>query len=179
MFISLLEKRRSIRKYMEKAVEPQKIDKLVEAALRSFSGKDGQPWEFVIVDDRQMLEKLSNSKPGGAAFLKHAALGMVVCADPEKSDTSVEDASVAAAIIHLAAADLDLGSCWIQIRNRSHQDGRLSQEYVAELLGIPPNVMVLAIIAIGYPAVAKAPHQKASLRFDKIHKGCFGTKMFS
>ena len=176
MFLSLLEKRRSIRKYLEKTIEPEKVDKLIEAALRSFSGKGGQPWEFVIVDDRDMLLKLSTAKPGGATFLKNATLGIVVCAD-QSSDTCVEDASIASAIIHLSATDLGLGSCWIQIRNRNHSDGRPAQEYIAELLGIPSNLMVLSVVAMGYPDESKDPHAKAALRFDKIHKGRFGTKM--
>jgi nitroreductase len=151
---------------------------LIEAALRSFSGKNQKPWEFVVVDDQAMLEKLSKSKPGGATFLRYAPLGIVVCADPEKAGTYIEDASIAAAMIHLMASDLGLGSCWIQIRNRTHQEGGSSEAYVADLLEIPKNYMIQAIIAIGYPAEPKVPHPKASLLFDKIHKGRFGTKMY-
>lgn len=179
MFESLLEKRRSIRKYSEKKIEPEKIDALVESVLRSPSGKSIYPWEFVVVDDPEMLEKLSNAKPHGAAFLKNAALGIVICANQDKSDTCVEDASIAAIIVQLAATSMDLGSCWIQLRNRNHEDGRLSQQYVAELLDIPPNYMVQAVMAIGYPAETKPPHKKENLKFEKVHKGRFGTKMYT
>jgi nitroreductase len=179
MFDALMHKRRSIRKYLDRSIEPEKINSLVEAALRAPSGKSIYPVEFVVIDDRDMLEKLSAAKPAGAAFLKQAALGIVICANQDKSDTCIEDASIAAIVIQLAAESLELGSCWVQLRNRTHADGRPSQQYVAELLDIPTNYMVQAVMAIGYPAETKAPHKKETLKFEHVHKGCFGVKMES
>lgn len=176
MFDALMQKRRSIRKYLDRSVEPEKINSLLEAALRAPSGKSIYPVELIVVDDRGMLEKLSLSKPAGAAFLKHAALGVVICANQDKSDTCIEDASIASIVIQLAAESLGLGSCWIQLRNRTHEDGRPSQQYVAELLEIPTNYMVLNVIAIGYPAESKAPHKKETFKYEHVHKGRFGTK---
>lgn len=177
MFDSLMHKRRSIRKYLDRSIEPEKINSLLEAALRAPSGKSIYPVEFIVVDDRDMLEKLSLSKPAGAAFLKHAALGIVICVNQDKSDTCIEDASIASIVLQLAAESLGLGSCWIQLHNRTHEDGRSSQQYVAELLHIPANYMVLNVIAIGYPAETKAPHKKETLKFEHVHKGGFGMKM--
>jgi nitroreductase len=177
MFHSLMHKRRSVRKYLERSIEPEKIDTLLEAALRAPSGKSKYPVEFIVVDDRDMLAKLSVSKPAGAAFLKHAALGVVICANQDKSDTCIEDASIASIVLQLAAESLGLGSCWIQLRNRTHEDGRSSQYYVAQLLDIPENYMVLAVMAVGYPAEAKAPHKRQTLKFEQVYKGRFGTKM--
>ncbi|MEJ2158706.1 MAG: nitroreductase family protein [Desulfobacteraceae bacterium] len=179
MFMKLLEKRRSIRQFTSQAIEPEKIETLVEAALRSPSGRGINPWEFILVEDRETLACLSKAKQHGAAFLKGAALGMVVCANGEKSDTIIEDASIAATIIHLAAADLGLGSCWVQMRNRAHPDGRPAQEHIASLLGLPSHYMVQCVIAIGYPAETKAAHAKERLDFDKVHRGRFGKKMYS
>ena len=116
--MELLEKRRSIRKFTDQAVEPEKIQILIEAALRSPSGRGVNPWEFIVVQDRQTLTSLSNAKQAGAGFLKGAAMGIVVCADTAKSDTIIEDASIAAIIIQLAAESLGLGSCWVQMRER-------------------------------------------------------------
>lgn len=170
MFMDLLEKRRSIRKYTEQAVEPEKIRMLVEAALRSPSGRGINPWEFIIVEDRQILSELAQAKQSGAAFLKGAPLGIVVCANPEKSDTFVEDASIASIIIQLAAESMGLGSCWIQMRNRYHRDGRPAQEHIEQLLDIPEQCIVQSVIAIGYPAETKEPHSRESLGFEKVHK---------
>lgn len=179
MFSTLLEKRRSIRQYSEKKIEPEKIDALIEAVLRTPSGKSIYPCEYIVVDDQQVLEKLSTAKPAGAALLKKATLGIVICADQEKSDTCIEDASIAAMILQLAAESLGLGSCWVQLRNRTHEDGRSSQQYAAELLGVPETYMILAVMAIGYPAESKPPHKKENLKYGKIHKGRFGEKMYA
>lgn len=179
MFMKLLEKRRSIRKYTTQAIEPEKIQTLVEAALRSPSGRGINPWEFIVVEDRETLERLSRAKQHGASFLKGAALGLVVCANPEKSDTIVEDACIAAAIIQLTAESLELGSCWVQMRNRMHPDGRPAQEHIASILGLPPEYMVQCVISIGYPAESKASHPRESLDFGKVHQGRFGKKMYA
>lgn len=170
MFMDLLERRRSIRKYSDLAVEPEKVQVLIEAALRSPSGRGINPWEFIIVDDRQILSKLSQAKQSGAGFLKGAPLGIVVCANPEKSDTFVEDASIASIIIQLAAESMGLGSCWIQMRNRYHRDGRPAQEHIEQLLDIPEQCIVQSVIAIGYPAETKVPHSRESLNFEKVHR---------
>jgi len=174
MFLSLVEKRRSIRKYQEKPVEADKVAMLIEAALRSPSSRGFNPWEFVIVTDQGLLAQLSKAKPHGASFLKNAALGIVVCADPEKCDVWVEDASIASVFIHLAAESIGLGSCWIQIRKRMYSDNKTSQEYVCELLNIPEHLKVESIIAVGYPAEKKAPHRKEELQYHKVHVNLYG-----
>ncbi|WP_457576962.1 nitroreductase family protein, partial [Desulfomarina sp.] len=89
MFLELLKKRRSIRRFQEKPVEKEKIDMLMEAALRSPSSRSLNPWEFVVVTDRSLLEELATSKPHGGSFIKNAPLAIVVCGDPGKSDVWV------------------------------------------------------------------------------------------
>jgi len=174
MFLSLLQKRRSIRKYLEKPVEAEKIDMLIEAALRSPSSRGFNPWEFVVVTDQGLLEKLSKAKPHGASFLKNAPLGIVVCADPEKCDVWVEDASIASIFIHLATESIGLGSCWIQIRKRMYDQTKTAQAYVQELLNIPKNLNVESIVAIGYPAEEKPPHRKEDLQYEKVYYDVYG-----
>ncbi len=169
MFLSLVQKRRSIRRYEDKPVEPEKIDRLIEVALRAPSSRGFNPWEFVVVTDRILLEKLSKAKPHGASFLKDASLGIVVCADPEKCDVWIEDASIASIYIHLAAESLELGSCWIQIRKRMHDQTKTAEQYIRELLNIPKHLNVESIIAIGYPAEKKSPHLKEDLQYEKVH----------
>jgi len=168
MFLSLVQKRRSIRSYEEKPITSEKIDLLIESALRAPSSRGFNPWEFVVVTDKGLLDKLSKAKPHGASFLRHAPLGIVVCADPEKCDVWVEDASIASIFIHLAAESIGLGSCWIQIRKRMHDQTQTAQEYVRSLLKIPEKLNVESIIAIGYPAENKPPHGKESLQYEKV-----------
>jgi len=176
MFHSLIRNRRSIRRYENTPIETEKIDLLLEATLRPPSSNNRKPWEFVVVTDKELLVQLSDAKPKGAGFLKDAALGIVVCADPGKCDVWVEDASIAATFIHLAAAALGLGSCWIQMRKRQNADGRPARDRIAELLALPDNLEVEAIIAVGYPAEEKAPHPQASLPVEKISYNRYGNQ---
>ncbi len=169
MFLQLLQKRRSIRRFSEKPVEKEKVDYLVECMLRSPSSRSLNPWEFIVVDDKKLLETLSQAKPHGASFLKNAPLAIVVCADPDKCDVWVEDCSIASMLVHLGAADLGLGSCWIQLRLREHASGDSASKHAAELLGLQEGMEVEAIIAIGYPDEEKAGHEKESLLWDRVH----------
>lgn len=169
MLQDLIAKRRSIRRFKADTVEAEKIEQLQVAALRAPSSRGGNPWEFVFVTDRNLLEELSEAKPHGSTFLKDAQLGVVVCADSTKSDVWVEDASIAAIFIQLAAQDLGLGSCWIQIRQRMHDQTESAGSYIAELLNIPSNLQVESMIAVGYPAESKPPHPKEELQNEKIH----------
>ena len=121
-FFDLLKTRRSIRKYQPRAVEKEKILKIVQAALMSPASKRSNSWEFVVVEDKNTLEKLAESRPHGSQMLKDAVLGIVVVADTTKSDIWFEDASIASIIIQLQAQDLGLGSCWVQVYNRQKDE---------------------------------------------------------
>ncbi len=174
MVMSVIQKRRSIRKFLDKQIEAEKIDLLIEAALRAPSSRDLNPWEFIVVTNGELLEKLSRAKQHGSAFLKKAPVGICVCADPEKCDVWVEDASIASIFIHLAAASLGLGSCWIQIRERMHDEKKSAQEYIAEVLNIPAKMQVESIIAVGYPDEKLPPHKKEELLYEKAHRDTYG-----
>ena len=102
MFLELTQNRRSIRKYLDKPIPSEKVNSIVEALLRAPTSRGKNSWEFVVVNDPGLLEKLSRSKPHGASFLKNAALGIVVCGNPRISDVWVEDASIASIFIHLS-----------------------------------------------------------------------------
>jgi nitroreductase len=138
--IELLRARRSIREYTGRPIEPQKLEVLKEAVLRSPSSRNIDPWEFIFVDDRRLLKKLALCKPHGAEFLGQAALGIVVCGDSEESDTWIEDCSIASILVQMVAQSLGLGSCWIQVRNRSFDEQMTSERYVQALLKIPEHI---------------------------------------
>jgi nitroreductase len=121
------------------------------------------------------MQKLSLSKEHGSGFLKGAPLGIVVCADPQRSSVWIEDAAIASIFIHLAAASLGLGSCWVQIRDRMHTKTQTAQEYVAGLLGIPDDHRILSIIGIGYPEENKSPHPKETLAYDRVYRESYGS----
>lgn len=174
MFITLAQKRRSIRKFKNKDIEDEKVELLIETALRAPSSMGRSPWEFILVRDSDLLNGLSKAKVHGSAFLKGAPLGIVVCADPGKSDVWIEDASIASTFIFIEAESLGLGACWIQIRGRDHADGITSEAYIADLLNLPENLKVLSIIALGYPDESKPPHKKDTLKYERIHLNTYG-----
>jgi nitroreductase len=174
--IPLLQARRSIRKFQDRKIEPEKIDKLMEAALRAPSSMGHNPWEFIVVTDKVVLESLSRAREHGSAFIKNAPLGIVICADPAKSTVWIEDASIASIILHLTAASLGLGSCWIQIRERMHDSTKTAGAYLADVLNLPENLKVLSMVGIGYPAEEKPGHGKETLSNEKVHRNRYGEK---
>ena len=174
--IDLLRSRRSIRKFRQEKIAPELVETIVEAALRAPSSRGINPWEFILVDDPAIMEKLSAAKQHGAEFLKNAPLGIVICADTTKSDVCVEDCSIAAIIIQLTALSLGLGSCWAQIRNRSHKSGIDAEAFVKELLGMPEQIMVETVIGIGHPDERKMPVKIETLQRDKIRRNSWSGK---
>jgi nitroreductase len=176
MFIELARQRRSVRKYLPKPVEPETVALLVEAALRAPCSQGTSPWHFVVMTDRDLLADLSGAKPHGASFLRDAPLAIAVCADPAKGDVWVEDAAIAATFVHLAATSLGLGSCWVQIRGRRHDEAQTSSAYVAKRLDLPSGLEVEAIIAVGYPAEQRTPHPREALPLDRVSYDRFGCR---
>ncbi len=166
--MEILRTRRSIRKYKDEDIEPEIVELLKEAALRSPTSRNFRPWRFVFVEDRSKLEALSSAKPSGSSFLAGARLGVVVCADEGESDVWIEDCSIASIILQLAGQSLGLGSCWIQIRRRMHDDSMTSEDYVRSILGLSENIRVESMIAFGYPDEERAPVRVDDLQPGKI-----------
>lgn len=167
--LKILSSRRSTRKFTAEPVSPEVTDLLVQAALYSASSRGIRPWELIVVTDREKLSELSRVKEHGSAFLEKAPLALVVLGDPQARDVWIEDASILSSNILLEAEALDLGACWIQIRNRTAADGTASQEVVRSILKIPESLSVLSIIAIGQRAEEKRPYSKADLQRNKVH----------
>ncbi len=177
MLLKTLRKRRSIRRFKPIAIEQEKLDQLLEAVLRSPSSRNLCPWEFIIVQDRTTLRELAQVKPHGGTFLQNAPLAVVICADPNACDVWIEDCSIAAFILHLAAADLGLGSCWVQIRLREQAISSMAAENaVKKILDVPEDMVVEAIVAIGYAAEEKPGHETGTLLWERIHQERFSRK---
>jgi nitroreductase len=168
--IELLRKRRSIRTYTDQPVAGESVELLIEALLRAPSSRNNQPWSFVVVDHTSLLSRLSEAKEHGSSFLKGAPLGIVICADPAKSDVWVEDCAIAAILVQVVAQSLGLGSCWIQIRERRHDAVTSAQAFIRETLGIPEQIAVACIISIGHPGEKKAPVAGKDLDYGKVRR---------
>jgi nitroreductase len=173
MLLSLLETRRSIRKYLPQPVEREKLDQILEAGLRAPSSRGLNPWELIVVDQPELLKKLAAAKAHGAEFLKDAPLAVVVCADPDRCDVWIEDASIVAALLMLTAHDLGLGSCWVQYRLRRYDQTLSATERLRDPLGLPESLQVLCAVAIGYPAERQPGHSREKLPWAKLHHNRF------
>jgi len=171
--IALLRSRRSIRKFKNTPIDNQVVSLLSEALLSSPSSRGINPWEFVIVTDAALIEKLSHAKANGSAFLCGAPLAIIVCGDEAKSDVWVEDCSIASIIVQLTAHSIGLGSCWIQIRNRTHRNGQTSESFVQSTLGIPDTMRVESIIAVGFPDEQPEAVNGLNLEVNKIHNNMY------
>jgi nitroreductase len=168
-FMDMLRARRSVREFEPGQIEPEKLEMLKEAVLRSPSSRNFDPWQFVFVSEKPLLEALSRLKPHGSEFLEGAALGIVVCASEAKSDVWVEDCSIASILAQLAAQSLGLGSCWVQVRRRFHDETVSSEDYVRRTLGLPDDLRVLSIVGVGIPAEHPEPLADSKLKRDRIH----------
>lgn len=169
----LLINRRSIRRYKDQPLEPDEVKLILEAGLMAPTSKNSRAWQFIAVDDRAMLQRLSQCKQAGAMPIAKAALAVVVAVDATVSEAWIEDASAAAAFMQLQAADLGIGSCWIEVRDRYQADGTPANEYVQELLGIPEEVSVVCILTFGYKDEERKPCDTSKLHWENVHIGAY------
>lgn len=167
--IQLLQTRRSIRRYKDEAIPEETLTSILRAGLLAPSGRGIYPAEFILVKDKSTLERLSNSKAGGAAMLKNAGAAVVVMGDTAKSDTWVEDCSIAMTLMQLEATEQGIGSCWVQCRGRQTPESTSTEERIKALLGIPESYGVLAILSLGIAAEIPAPHALPSVACGKVH----------
>lgn len=165
--------RRSIRKYSGEKIPEEKLQMIVNAGLLSPTSRNRKPWEFIIVENTETLAELSKARTHGAAMLEQAAAAIVVLGNSEISDVWTEDCSIAMSNMHLMADCLGVGSCWIQGRLREAADGRTTDEYVRELLGVPEKYRLEAVLSLGIPAEAAEPHRKDEIEEKKIHREKF------
>ena len=166
--LEVMRSRRSVRRYTEEPLTDEQLKKIVSAALLAPSGHSKYPCEYIIVKNRELLEKMSHCRKGVAKMLEGAAAAIVVIADKDKSDTFVEDSCVAMISMMLAATSLGIGNCWIQVRNREAEDDSASEEYLRGLLNFPENFACQAVLSLGYPAKEPRARELDKLAFDKV-----------
>ena len=175
-FSELIKVRRSMRKFTEEELTQEQVVTLMKAALMAPTSKRSNSWQFIVVDDKESLKKLSFCKEQASQFIADAALAIVVVADPLVSDVWIEDAAIASIYLQLQAEDIGLGSCWVQVRERLTASGISSGEYVHDILDIPLQLQVLSIIAIAHKGMERKPFNEDNLQWEKIHLNKYGGK---
>lgn len=166
--------RRSVRQYTDDRIAEDTLNKILYAGLAAASSKNRRPWEFVVVRDKDMLNKLGECRPSAGNLLGKCDTAIVVAADSELVDVWVEDCASAMTQMHLMADALGVGSCWLQVRLRTASDGkRETQSVIRDLLGIPEKYSVMAILTLGMPACHSGTRTVDDLLLDKIHRERF------
>ncbi|MEY8353919.1 nitroreductase family protein [Lachnospiraceae bacterium 54-53] len=170
--LEVIKSRRSTRKFRDGRLDSEKLQRVLKAGLLAPSSGNKRPVEFIVVQDRETIGKLKECKKFGTSGLDTAPCAIVVIADSELSDVWPEDASIATILLQLEAESLDLGTVWIQIRNRQSDTGN-SEDEVRAVLNIPEKYGVLDILAIGYKDERKNPYGEEDLDFSPVHKERF------
>ena len=158
MSIDLILNRRSIRKYEDKDIPEEVLQQILETGRQAPSAVNRQPIHFVIVNDRDVLKNLCDNLI--TRFVKRAPLAIVGCANTKSLLTgkwAVVDATIAMQNMVIAALTFGIGSCWI---------GACNEKKVKELLKIPDNWKVVALLTFGYPA--EQPKQKKKKPYEEM-----------
>ncbi len=153
--------RRSIRIYAPGDVPDADVQLMLEAAMAAPSAVAKDPWRFVVVRSQQARDELVKELPNGA-MLADAPLGIVVCGDLEQAHDKqlsylLQDCSAAIENLLLAAHALGYGACWLGVHPRENRI-----RHISKVLGLPANVIPVAIVAIGLPGERKS----ARTRFE-------------
>ncbi len=167
-FFELIEKRRSVRSYLSKDVEDEKLEKILKAANSAPSAGNLQAYRIYITKDREKKKKLAIAA-FGQKFIAEAPVVLVFCANPEESGIyygergrrlySLQDATIAATFAMLACYELGLATCWV---------GAFDEDSVRRVMGIPKNLVPIAILPIGYPK--EKPEKTGRKRLSEIVK---------
>lgn len=163
--------RRSIRNFDHRELSSDQVKLIMEAALRAPSARNTHTTQFVVIEDKTVLDKLSHLKETGSEFLSQVPLAIAVLGSPMETERWIEDASLAAGWMQLQAESLGLSSCWSQVYGLYTEAGQDCSEYVRLILDVPYQLEVLCIIAIGYGAVDVDVEKEENLNWEKIHIG--------
>ncbi len=157
--------RRSIRKFTDETVDEERVTKILKAAMAAPSSKNEQPWVFVVIDDRNLLNEIPKFHPY-AEMCKTAPLAILVCADRRRflsEEIWIQDCAAATQNMLLAAHGSNLGAVWLGVYPRVER-----VEGMRSLLRIPVHIIPFSLVVLGYPAERKPPAN----RFDpsRIHR---------
>lgn len=158
--------RRSVRAYQRQDVSDELVRDLLEAAMAAPSAVAKDPWEFLVVRNREMLTRIASRLPNGT-MLCEAALGIIICGDLQRAHDGqlsylLQDCSAAIENLLLAASMLGLGACWLGVHPREDRVAHLRS-----VLRIPDAIIPVSAVAIGWPTETPAPRTR--FRAASVH----------
>jgi len=163
--VEAIKKRASVRSYLDKPIEDEKLNAVLEASRLAPSAGNRQEWRFVIVREGEVRRKLGEAA-NGQSFVGEAPVVIVACAVTDGHVMSCGqpcypiDVAIALDHISLAAVEYGLGTCWI---------GAFNEKKVKEILGVPDEIRVVELMPLGYP-VYKSVKEKSRLPLKRIVK---------
>lgn len=153
-FKEIISRRRSTRKFLATTVEREKLQRILDAALVAPTSRNTRSTRFFVVQDKATLERMSQMRDYGSAFMKDAAAAIVVAGDKQTTDLWIDNCAIAATTIQLAVVDEGLASCWVHVNDRpclkDEPEGAKADDYLRSLLGIPAHYGILCAVALGY-----------------------------
>lgn len=156
--LEAIRKRRSIRKYTGEAIPRKDLEKVVDAGRLAATGSNQQPWDFIVVTDRAMIERLKVA----AEWMDKAAAIIAVVMDPS-SRWWVEDGSAAVENMLIASTALGYGSCWLEGYTLPHE------EKFKQLLNVPKEKRLLTLVPIGVPVAEPTGEKKKRSLQEVLH----------
>jgi nitroreductase len=152
--------RRSVRRYKKDLVEDEKLEKVLEACRAAPSSHNGQPWEFIIIKQRETLKAISKEATFGQ-FLSNVPMGVAIVLNPKESETfHMVDGGILTQNFALAAHALGLGTCWV---------GTMNRDKAKEILNIPKEKILLTVLPLGYPDEQPPARPRKPLK-DLLHQ---------
>jgi nitroreductase len=165
--LSMFFQRRSVRVYQDREVDDTMVKDLLEAAMTAPSAMAKDPWHFVVVRDQAVRSRLVEQLPNGK-MLAAAPVGIVICGDLEQAHMHslpylLLDCAAATQSLLLAAQALGLGAVWLGVYPRERR-----VEHVRAVLSLPPHVLPVAGVAMGWPA--EFPEPRTRYRDEAVHR---------
>lgn len=169
--IDIIHKRTSIRSFHDRKVSKEQLETIVRAGMAAPTAMNKQPWMFIVIEDKEVLQALGKDIPT-SKMVQQAPAAIIVCGDMKKAGEGwlqqywIQDCSVASQNILLAITDLGLGGVWTSVYPAENR-----MKIVSEILHLPEHLIPLNIIPVGYPAENKSPMDK--WKPENVHWGVF------
>lgn len=165
--IPAIKKRRSVRAWLKKSIDEKALDEVLKAAMFAPTSWGTRAWEFVVVKDSLVKERLSKAS-AHAVFVKDAPCVIVVCYDMKRGRRFREDSSICAAHMLLEAVDQGLSACFVQVADAGDPPGS-AEPHVKEVLAIPEAFRVQCMVPLGYAKRELKEHKESEFDPGKIH----------
>ncbi len=164
--LEAIKTRRSVRQYKKDPVPQDLLQQVLEAGRLSPSGSNSQPWDFIVFTEPGLRKQVAHCFMYGS-FLTQSPVGIAIVVDVWRGGTAVQDGTLAAYSMMLAAHALGLGTCWI---NPGYRD-----DAARELLKIPEGKEILCVLSLGYPA-GRSPATPRRRLSDIVHMEEYGNR---